>query len=73
MDWNLPLSAFGGKTGLEVAREAFACHISQQHTDYRVRDSGSADCSLFGLYWSAVGPDTEKDDFFENLSYEVEE
>ena len=73
MDWDQPLSAFGGLSGLEVAREAFLCHVSQQHTDYRVRDSGSADCSLFGLYYSAVGPDLLKNDFFENLSYEVDE
>ncbi len=73
MDWQQPLSAFDGRTGLEVAREAFACHISQQNTDYRVRDSGRTDCSLFGLYFSTVGEDVEKNDFFENLIYEVEE
>lgn len=67
LDWSQPLSAFGGKTGLQVAREAFACHISQQHTDYRVEDSGAKDCRKFGLYRSLVGDDVLKNDLFENL------
>ena len=67
MDWSVPLDAFGGKTGVEVAREAFRCHVSQQKTDYRVEDFGSCDCRLFGLYRSLVGEDTGAGDFFENL------
>ena len=67
MDWNQPLDAFGGKTGFEVAQDAFRCHVSQQETRYTVEDSGPWDCSLFGLYRSLVGEDTEKNDFFENL------
>ena len=67
MDWRQPLSAFGGKTGFDVAEEAFACHVSQQNTKYKVRDSGLKDNSLFGLYSSLVGDDISKDDFFENI------
>lgn len=67
MDWNAPLSAFGGRTALEMAKQAFACHISQQKTSYRVEDSGVHDCSRFGLAFSAVGDDVEKKDFFEHI------
>jgi len=67
-DWRIPLEAFGGQTAMEVAEKAFACYISQQETDYRVEDSGPCDCSLFGLFRSLVGPDTEHNDLFENLT-----
>ena len=70
MDWQQPLEAFGGETAFQVAEEAFRCHKSQQSTDYRVKDSGPCDCSLFGLYRTLVGPDEAKDDFFEHLSAE---
>ena len=68
LDWRIPLEAFGGKTGFEVAEEGFRCHVSQQKTDYHVEDWGPWDNSLFGLYRSTVGPDEAKDDFFENLN-----
>ena len=67
MDWRQPLDAFGGKTGFDIAEEAFKCHVSQQKTDYHVEDWGPWDNSLFGLYRTLVGPDVEKDDFFENI------
>ena len=68
MDWRQPLEAFGGKTAFEVAEDGFRCHISQQVTDYHVEDWGPWDNSLFGLYRTTVGPDDDKDDFFENLN-----
>ena len=67
MDWRVPLEAFGGKMGFEVAEEGFRRHVSQQTTDYHVEDWGPWDNSLFGLYRSLVGADEKKDDFFENL------
>lgn len=67
MDWNTPLSHFGGKTALEVAQEGFACHLSQQHTKYTVYNEGPYDSKQFGLYRTLVGPDTGKNDFFENI------
>ena len=30
MDWNVPLSAMGGKTGEQLAQEAFLLHVTQQ-------------------------------------------
>lgn len=68
LDWRVPLPWFDGKTGFEVAEEAFRCHVSQQHTSYVVEDFGPCDNSLFGLYRSLVGPDVEKNDLFENLN-----
>jgi hypothetical protein len=68
MDWRQPLASFGGRTSFEVAEDAFRCHVSQQKTDYHVEDWGSCDNSLFGLYRSLVGPDEEKNDFFEHLN-----
>lgn len=67
MDWRTPLDAFGGKTAFDMAQAAFACHISQQETRYRVEDSGPYDNALFGLCYSAVGEDTRKTCFFEHL------
>ena len=68
MDWRQPLEKFGGKTSFEVAEAGFRCHISQQKTDYHVEDWGPWDNSLFGLYRSLVGPDVNRNDFFENLN-----
>lgn len=67
MDWRAPLEAFGGRTAFDMAEEAFTRHISQQKTDYRVEDFGEYDCSLFGLAFSCVGEDEEKNDFLEHI------
>ncbi len=67
-DWRQPLSAFDGKTAFEITDEAFHKHRSQAYSGrYKVEDSGRYDNSLFGLYDSAVGPDTGMNDFFEHL------
>lgn len=67
MDWKQPLSAFGGKTGLEVAAEAFQCHVSQRNKHYRVEDGGQYDNALFGLWRTTVGSDAQGDDLFEHV------
>ena len=67
MDWKQPLTAFDGKTGLEVAAEAFWCHVSQRDTHYRVHDGGEYDNALFGLWRTTVGEDLVKNDLFENI------
>ncbi|MDD3692378.1 MAG: PIG-L family deacetylase [Oscillospiraceae bacterium] len=69
MDWNVPLTAFGGKTGLTMAREGYKCHTSQQNKWFSVQGKGSAyNCQSFGLYYTTVGGDIHKNDFFENIS-----
>jgi len=76
-DWNVPLDYFGGRTALEVAQEAWRCHISQQggsvkdtkNREFRftVRNGGYYDNAVFGLYGSTVGEDVALDDLFENI------
>ncbi len=79
MDWDQPLSTFGGKTGFEVAEAGYSWHVSQHDKGqenpetkkfelFRVepRDSKYS-CYRFGLAYTAVGFDTAKNDFFENI------
>ena len=67
MDWRVPLAAFGGRTAFDMAEDAFRCHVSQQHTEYRVEDFGPYDNARFGLAYTSVGEDEQKNDFFENI------
>ena len=67
-DWNLPLPSFENKTSLEIAREAFKLHVSQQTGKYRVSAKGRLSCSEFGLYFSTVGADENPGDLFDHLS-----
>lgn len=66
-DWRQPLDCFDGKTSLQVAKDAFKKHVSQQKGRYTVSDAGKLNCSVFGLYYSSVGPDTLHKDLFENI------
>lgn len=67
MDWSQPLSRFGGKTALDVAKEGLACHASQTPR-WQIKDYGDYDCRRFGLYYTTVGKDVICNDFFENVS-----
>ena len=67
LDWEQPLSAFDGKTGAQVAREAFRKHVSQRNTHYTIFLSGPNDSRYLGLYFTTVGEDTEKNDVFEHV------
>lgn len=67
-DWRQPLEAFGGRTAFDVAAAAFEYHKSQDREKYVVRDEGPYDNSLFGLYYSSVGPDYGMNDLFEHLT-----
>ena len=71
MNWDKPLERFGGKTAFEMAEAGFACHASQQQW-FSMGRRGVFDCAAFGLYYTAVGTDTQLDDpdFFEHLSEE---
>lgn len=70
MEWDEPLSHFGGKDGVEVAVVAFECHPSQNIYYSVKRAHGSVyGCTEFGLYRTTVGLDTEKKDFFENIEF----
>lgn len=67
MDWNVPLASMDGKTGLQLAQEAYQMHVTQQNTDYKVTDTGKTSCAEFGLVYSSVGADVSRNDFFENI------
>jgi LmbE family N-acetylglucosaminyl deacetylase len=67
MNWDVPLASFGGKTGMEVAREAFALHVSQQGFFYVYGEGDDWDSRRFGLYRSTVGPDVIGGDVFEHI------
>ncbi|MGN1368889.1 MAG: PIG-L deacetylase family protein [Aristaeellaceae bacterium] len=67
MDWRQPLAFFGGQTAFDVAKAAFKCHVSQRSNGLIVQDWGPYTNNLFGLYASAVGPDTGTQDFFEHI------
>jgi len=78
-----PLSSFGGKTELEVAKEAYEEHQSQQWCWFYVSDGydeeGNPDgyeysCTRYGLYRTLVGADTGANDLMENVvSYNEQE
>lgn len=67
MDWRVPLEAFGGKTGLELAQEAYALHVTQQTTGAEVTDEGETSNARFGLAYTSVGSDVLGGDFMENI------
>ena len=81
MNYDVPLAHFDGKTAFEVSREGFDCHKSQHWTWFykwiygtdsrpvtKATDIKSYSPCLFGLYDSKVGPDTECNDFLENVT-----
>lgn len=82
LDARTPLASFGGKTELEVAKEAYEEHQSQQWCWFYVSDGydeeGNPDgyeysCTKYGLFRSLVGADTGND-LMENLvSYNEQE
>lgn len=79
MDWDQPLSSLDGRTGYQVALDAYAWHVSQHEAGQKNPQTGKYEyftvepresdysCYRFGLAYTAVGPDVEKNDFFENV------
>ena len=67
-DWTAPLLNMGGKTGLELATEAYALHVTQESTKFNMEETGAKyDNTLFGLVESEVGADVTGGDFLENV------
>lgn len=77
---DVPLEFFGGRTAYQVSQDAFRCHISQFKSRYRIWLLGTDDKPVtkasqfpkynpryYGLYYSAVGKDKIKTDFYENI------
>ena len=70
-DWSVPLEAFGGKTGYEVAEEAFAYHRSQVKRDWEFEIHGNHDNASFGLFFTTVGDDTGTGDMMEHIDIQA--
>ncbi len=66
-DMRTPLDSFNGKRAIDVARQGYLCHQSQQWCDFSVNDYGPYDAALYGLYRTKVGDDVNHDDFMENI------
>ena len=55
-DWSVPLESMGGKTGIQLAEEAYALHITQRGSGMSVTETGTEyDNRVFGLAYTAVG------------------
>ena len=67
MDWNVPLDDTGVITPMFLAKEAFDRNLSQTASFSVEGDGAKYDNTLFGLYFSTVGPDEEKNDFMEHI------
>lgn len=77
-DFDVPIAALGGKTGMEIAAEAYAQHVTQQNKGQNIRGVWREfsvevygrelyPATVFGLYASEVGEDLIHNDFLENL------
>lgn len=81
MDYDTPLDYFGGKTAYEVSKEGYSKHLSQQWTWFtdwingknnnytKATDIKTYSPLKYGLYYSSVGDDIQKNDMFENITY----
>ncbi|MBR3109449.1 MAG: PIG-L family deacetylase [Clostridia bacterium] len=79
MDWDQPLSAFGGRTGYQVAEAGYQWHVSQHEAGQKNPETGKWEyfiveprdskysCYRFGLAYTTVGYDVNGNDFFENI------
>ena len=76
-DWTVPLQRMGGRTGIELAEEAYKLHVTQTYAKIKykgkwhvlsVRETGTVfSNTTFGLYASTVGPDETHTDFLEHI------
>lgn len=78
LEWDQPLKAFDGKTGADMAVEAFALHVSQKgmgagkgdkFEEFKVETTGAHKYPYdhFGLRCTMVGADEAKNDFLEHI------
>ena len=85
MDYDTPLEYFGGKTAYEVSKEGYSKHLSQQWTWFtrwingtnnsykKATDITTYSPVKFGLYYTTMGEDVEKNDMLENITYYKEQ
>ncbi len=66
-DFDRPMEALGGMTPTQTAAVGFSKHVSQSSFYALERDGVRYDNRKYGLAYSAVGADSIKRDFFENI------
>lgn len=66
MELNVPIASLAGKTALEIAKEAYLQHKSQQWCWFYVSDTYKYSCADFGLYKTTVGADVT-DSMLDNI------
>ena len=81
MNYDIPLEFFNGKTAYEVSKEGYKKHNSQQWTWFTGWINGKDNQYTkatqiqtysplkYGLYYTTVGEDIQKNDMFENITY----
>lgn len=73
LDCRKPLSRFGNKNALEVAKEAYKQHVSQQWCWFYVSDTYEYSIAEYGLMRSTVGVDTGNDIMENVVSYKEQQ
>ena len=72
MDWSRPLDETGVITPLFLTKEAYDKHRTQQAYFSIQKSDKEYDNSRFGLYFTAVGPDENKNDFLEHIDWRID-
>lgn len=79
MDYDIPRDCFDGLTAFQVTQKyGYPCHLSQQYTWFTNWLNGKGSITKatqiktynpceFGLYYTSVGEDVNKNDMFENI------
>lgn len=67
LDYTQPLDFFGGKSAIEIAREAYAMQDYQKKLAETLPDEGIFNGAAFNLQFSDVGDDSSMHDLFENI------
>jgi len=70
LDWSQPLSPDNPITPIFLAMEGYDKHRSQQAEFSMDHDGTKYANGMFGLYYTAVGPDEAKNDLFEHIDLE---
>ena len=67
LDWSRPFSPGSPISPIFLAAEAYDKHRSQQQHFSINENAAEYDNRIFGLYYTAVGPDEAKNDLFEHI------
>ncbi len=73
LDCQRQLSNFNGQTVLDVAKQGYLQHVSQQWCWFYVSDDYEYSCADFGLYRTTVGVDTGNDMLENVTTYEEQQ